>query len=126
MLFNAAAITKIDSESVEKVSIPQKYQNLINKYPGLLKTEFKAKSNGNPVIHYIHTTGKPCKARLRPLMKGSPKEIKGKEAWQELIDYGIVEPVDVSKPTLWQSALHLQPKKSLYDDKNLLKGDNTN
>ena len=100
MLFNTSAITKIDSESVDnsKKPISQKYQNLLNKYPGLLKTEFKAKDNGNPVIHYIHTTGKPCKARLRPLMKGSPKEIKGKEAWQELIDYGIVEPVDNSQP----------------------------
>ena len=44
-------------------------------------------------------------------MKGSPKEVKGKQNWQELVDLGIVEPVDVSKPTLWSSALHLQPKK---------------
>ena len=29
----------------------------------------------------------------------------------ELVEFGIVEPVDVSKPTLWTSALHLQPKK---------------
>ena len=27
------------------------------------------------------------------------------------MDYGIVEPVDTSKPTLWTSALHLQAKK---------------
>ena len=51
VLFNTFAITKIDSESVEnlKKPIPQKYQNLINKYPDLLKTEFKAKANGKPV-----------------------------------------------------------------------------
>ena len=42
----------------------------------MLESNFSAKSKGKPVIHYIHTKGKPCTAKMRPLMKGSPKEIK--------------------------------------------------
>ena len=45
-------------------------------------------------------------------MVGSPKEVMGKEAWMELAKFGIIEPVDTSKPTLWTSALHLQSKPS--------------
>ena len=117
MCFDVAAMANCDSADTssadaEKFKIPPEYQTLIDRYPSLLKSEFIAKSNGQNVIHYIDTAqNKPCSARLRPLMKGSPKEIKGKEAWMELVEFGIVEPVDVSKPTLWTSALHLQPKK---------------
>ena len=127
LLFNMAAMKLSDAfsqtatenlaDSPEKLAekkpeIPAEFKCLLNKYPSLLQTNFKAKSKGQPVIHYIDTKdSNPCTAKLRPLMKGSPKEVKGKEAWQELIDFGIVELVDTSKPTLWTSALHLQPKK---------------
>ena len=115
-LFSMSAMQNIDpaaeSGTADPEKIPQRYQELLDKYPNLLKTEFSAKSKGKPVIHYIHTKGKPCTAKMRPLMKGSPKEVMGKEAWMELLELGIIEPVDVSKPTLWSSALHLQPKAS--------------
>ena len=111
MLFSCAPMQQSSEEVADKVEIQPEYKALVDKYPQILKTEFRAKSKGESVIHYIHTKGAPCKAKLRPLMKGSPKEVKGKQNWQELVDLGIVEPVDVSKPTLWSSALHLQPKK---------------
>ena len=110
-IFSMAAMAELGNDPVAPEKVPDEYRKLLDKYPALLETSFKAKSNGKTVIHYIHTKGKPCSAKLRPLMKGSPKEVKGKENWQELVDLGIVEPVDVNKPTLWTSALHLQPKK---------------
>ena len=45
-------------------------------------------------------------------MLGSPREIEGRKAFQELIDLKIVQPVDVNEPCTWSSALHLQPKPS--------------
>ena len=119
LMFDTAAMARCDladtfspTQVSDNLEIPEFYQTLINRFPNLLKTSFTATSNGQKVIHYIDTgQAPPCSARLRPLMKGSPKEVKGKEAWMELVDFGIVEPVDVSKPTLWTSALHLQPKK---------------
>ena len=45
-------------------------------------------------------------------MPGTPRAIEGEKAFKELIELGIVEPVDVSKPVTWSSALHLQPKPS--------------
>ena len=131
-LFNAQALASIEtvsekimgsansadtfSQTDKNLPVPEispTYKSLLNKYPNVLKTEFQAKSKGQPVIHYIDTAqNKPCNAKLRPLMKGSPKEVKGKEAWMELVEFGIVELVDTSKPTLWTSALHLQPKPS--------------
>ena len=51
-------------------------------------------------------------SKVRPLPAGSKKAILGKEAFQELIDLDIVEPVDLSQPTLWSSPLHLQLKPS--------------
>ena len=45
-------------------------------------------------------------------MLGSPREVEGKKAFQELIDLKIVQPVDVNEPCTWSSALHLQPKSS--------------
>ena len=101
--------TETESESAK---VPPQYQCLLDKYSGVLTTNFQAKKNGEPVIHYIDTgSEKPCSAKLRPLMKGSPKEVKGKAAFQELINFGNVEPVDTSRPTLWTSALHLATKK---------------
>ena len=52
-----------ESSAAESVKIPQQFQELLDKYPSLLKTEFSAKSKGKPVIHYIHTKGKPCTAK---------------------------------------------------------------
>ena len=48
-------------------------------------------------------------------MPGSPREIKGKESWMELVKLGVVERVKADADTSWTSALHLQ-KKADSDD----------
>ena len=86
--FDVAAMREIDSEAGEQKSsrqiMPEKYEALLQEFPSLLKMDFSAKVNGEKVYHYIDTKDHPpCKAKLRPLMRGSPKEVKGKESWQE-------------------------------------------
>ena len=49
---------------------------------------------------------------MRPLPAGSRKATVGKKNWMELVELGIVEPVDLSQPTTWSSPLHLQPKSN--------------
>ena len=43
-------------------------------------------------------------------MKGTPKEQMGRKSWMELLELGIIERVPPGEPTLWTTALHLQPK----------------
>ena len=87
------------------------FRNIINKYPNLTKFHFDKKVPAHNVIHTIETgAAKPVKAKLRPIMKGTEKAIKGKKSWDELVALGIVERVRPDDPTLWTSALHLQPK----------------
>ena len=43
-------------------------------------------------------------------MPGTEKAIKGEKSWKELEQLGIVQKVNPRDPTLWTSALHLQPK----------------
>ena len=63
------------------------------------------------VLHKLDTAGhEPCRSRVRRLLPGSPREVHGKKAWQDLIDLGIVERVNPQDLTYWTSALHLQPK----------------
>ena len=84
---------------------------MVNKYPNLLIPTFKTEDS--KVTHFINTGDElPCQCKVRPLAKGSKKAILGKKAWKELLDLGIVEPVDVSQPTNWSSPLHLQLKPS--------------
>ena len=98
------------AQTKEKVPIPPAYQQLIDKYKGILTVNFTKVPKHN-VIHTIDTgTNKPCRAKLRPLLKGSPKEVDGYKAWKELEDLGIVEKVGPDTPTYWSSALHLVTK----------------
>ena len=82
---------------------------MVNKLPNLLVPQFQDEES--EVVHYINTGDSiPCRSKVRPLQAGSKKAILGKEAWQELVDLKIVEPVDLSQPTTWSSPLHLQLK----------------
>ena len=87
------------------------YKQLLLRYPDVLKLSFDAEHTKNGILHRIHTgDSPPCRAKMRPLLVGSPKEKAAKKAWQGLIDLGIVEPVDPAKPNNWTSALHFPPK----------------
>ena len=63
------------------------------------------------VTHSIDTSDKPpCRAKVRPLLKGSPKEVIGKRNWLEMEKLGIITKILPNEPTPWSSALHLAPK----------------
>ena len=53
---------------------------------------------------------KPVKSKPRRMLPGSPKAIKSKEAWMQLVKLGIVEKVDPETPNLWVSPIHFVPK----------------
>ena len=86
------------------------YKELLKKYPEVLKVSFKEESSKTGILHRIHTTGPPCRGKMRRLLPGSPKAIEAKKAWDELIELGIVEPVDPATPNLFTSPLHFAPK----------------
>ena len=78
----------------------QKYLRLLKKYPGILKPNFKEVNPKLGIKHVIDTKDKPpCQAETRPLLPGSEKEVKAKEAWQELVDLGILERVPPNTPS---------------------------
>ena len=52
----------------------------------------------------------PCRARVRRLLPGSPKEVKGKAKWLEMERLGIIERIQPHEATNWSSALHIAPK----------------
>ena len=83
----------------------------MKKFPDLLHQSFEENSSKTGILHRIHTSGgKPVKHQPRRLLPGSPKAIKAKEAWDQLIALGIVERVDPAKATSWASALHFVAK----------------
>ena len=87
------------------------YKKLLDDHPNLLKPTFRADQPKHGVVHHIDTgQSKPCKAKVRPLMAGSPKAVEGERQWRELERLGIIEPVDPSINNTWTSALHLAPK----------------
>ena len=95
----------------EKVKHDQEYIKIVQQYPNLLTPTFKTKDSN--VTHFIDTGDHlPSTCKVRHLAAGSRKATIGKEDFMELVKLGIVEPVDVSKPTLWSSPLHLQLKSN--------------
>ena len=115
-----AQIASIESlgveEEVKKVSLDEMenspYKQLLQKYPNLLVQKFNSEESKSGVIHRIITKpdAKPCRAKVRKLLPGSPKEIKAKEAWFELVRLGIVEKVDPSISNTYSSPLHFAQK----------------
>ena len=102
------ALTK-ETESIidDLESMPESdFKNLIKKYPELLKLQFDQEEPKNGVLHRIHTTGQPCRAKARRLAPGSPKAVKGLEAIQNLEKLGIIERVDPNEPNHYSSPVH--------------------
>ena len=86
-------------------------QDILNKYPGITKIDFRAKIVKHGAVHHIDTgNATPCQAKMLPLMAGSPKKIQGKKEWDGLDTQGVVERVDSQESNLWTSALHLVGK----------------
>ena len=68
----------INNEEESTDPVPPLYQHLIDAHKGILQVNFAEVPKHN-VIHTIDTgTNKPCRARPRPLMVGSPKYESGK------------------------------------------------
>ena len=97
--------------------IPPEYQALLDKFPDILKVNFKEEHTKNGVVHRINIkkNSKPVKAKLRQLLPGSQKAIKAKEAFDELIKLGVVEKVNPAKSNNWLSPIHwvLKPDGTL-------------
>merc|ERR1712079_218295 len=105
-------VAKTEKEVKEVIS--QEYMDIINKYPEVLKPNFKEAKTKHGITHKIKIKqgASPCTTKVRPLLPGSQKAVEGQKAWQELVDLGIVEKVAANTPVPWSSALHLQPKAS--------------
>ena len=96
---------------------PQVIQEMFKKFPGILSQSFQNSSAKHGVIHSINTGSSPaCTAKLRPIMPGTPKAIKGKQAWDKLIEMGVVERVKAGARTEWSSPLHMAPKGENRDE----------
>ena len=100
--------TANDDENIDTLPDSQ-YKSLLAKFPGLLQQNFHSDQTSN-IVHRIHTTGGPIRAKVRRLLPGSDKAKKAKEAWFELIKHGIVEKVDPAKANTYCSPLHFAPK----------------
>ena len=103
-LFSLSATTDLLAD------VPATYRALIQKYPQVLKPTFQ-KSPTHGIVHHIETgDAPPCHAKVRPIMPGSPKELGGKAALQELEQLGVIERVNPQDSNLWTTALHLVKK----------------
>ena len=116
--FEVASMMSLGPENEEKVCVNDinkmpdgVYKDLLKKFPGILKLSFDLEKSKSGVIHRIDTQDHPpCRAKRRPMMPGSEKEKEAKKAWDELVQLGIVEAVDPSKPNNWSSAVHFAKK----------------
>ena len=103
--------TQKANEKTAENKIPRKYRELLNKFPEILKPDFKLTEPKHGIIHTIETgSNTPCTAKMRPLMPGSPKALQGEKNWRELETLGITERVNPSECNTWTSALNLVPK----------------
>ena len=87
-IFQIASMQELGESNNEENanSVPEgPYQDLIKKFPELLKPNFKTETPKNKISHRIHTgSHPPCRAKARPLLPDSPKAVEGKKAWQQL------------------------------------------
>ena len=92
-------------------AIPAEYAALLAKYPSILKCDFTTTSVKHGITHRIETgNNRPCQAKCRPLMPGSPKALQAEKDWKELAKLGIIVPVNPNNINVWTSALHLATK----------------
>ena len=103
--------TTAASKQTKPQDPPPQYKKLLQKHKGILSCDFKAKAVKHGIVHKLATgNNPPCRAKVRPLMPGSPKAIEGERAWRELETLGVIVPVDPRETNDWTSALHLAPK----------------
>ena len=113
ILFETASMEALKVETDEIIndleSMPESdFKELIQKYPELLKLSFDKDSEEpvNGILHEIHTTGQPTRAKVRKLLPGSDKFEKGLEAIKNLEKLGIIERIDPNLPNHWSSPVH--------------------
>ncbi|CAH8500953.1 unnamed protein product [Schistosoma haematobium] len=83
-----------------------KYVNLLNQFPDLLRPSFKHDKPTHTVVHHIKTEGPPVFARPRRL---DPSRLAiAKNEFNKMIELGIIRPSD----SPWASPLHMVPKKN--------------
>ena len=99
-----------DNLNVKPAPVPPKYQELLDKYPGIQEVTF----NDHPrhqVCHSIETgENAPCMAKPRPILPGSPKAVKGEKTLLEMEKVGILQRIGPNEPMLWSNPLHLVNK----------------
>lgn len=85
------------------------FDELIKKFPSLLKPSYTASSVPHQVEHHITTTGPPVHSRPRRL---HPEKLRlAKAEFDHMLQLGIIRPSN----SRWSSPLHLVPKKSTGD-----------
>ena len=103
--------TKLTVEEALKLHDPE-YVELIKAHPQLLNPSFQKGEPVHGVWHRIETADHPpCKAKRRPIIANAEKAAKGKEAWDKMIEDGVIEKVTPGMNTDWSSALHIANKE---------------
>ena len=82
IFFQVNAIKSLNTEEIIATHSSE-YQELLHKYKGVLTPNFNEEVTKHGIEHRIITNNKspPCRAKLRPLLPGSPKAVKGEKAW---------------------------------------------
>jgi hypothetical protein len=85
-------------------SVDERFQQLLRKYPDVLRTTVMVCEPKHSVVHHIQTKGPPVHCRPRRL---APDKFKAaKEEFDSMLASGIIQPS--SSP--WASPLHMVPK----------------
>ena len=116
--FEVACMKEIGQEKSKSKSIEEQlsvhdpyYIELIKKYPQLLNPNFVKGQPVHGVWHKIETGNHPpFKGKRRPIIADSITAEKGKKAWDQMIQDGIVERVKAGTKLDWLSPLHIANK----------------
>ena len=104
---NAAEVHEEDIEIIPDSD----YKELLRQFPDLLRQSFSEEFAKNKVTHRILTgDAKPCRAKVRRLLPGSPKHDQAKKDFLELERLGIIERVNPEDANTWSSPIHFVDK----------------
>jgi hypothetical protein len=80
------------------------FQQLLRKYPDVIRPTPKDREVKHNVVHYIETRGQPLHSKPRRL---APDKLKvAKEEFKHMLDTGIIQ----TSSSAWSSPLHMVPK----------------